>query len=128
MQLSGMVWYKFLITIKILVFLKVWNPQFVVICLLRRLLRSFLWLKELIFCLLLQVYTTRKLGRHLAVDRLCLGVPPGECFGLLGVNGAGKTTTFKMLTGDLTPTAGCAYLNGYRFEHIQLLKYSFESG
>ncbi|BFZ20641.1 hypothetical protein BsWGS_23680 [Bradybaena similaris] len=62
---------------------------------------------------LTKVYTTRKLGRHLAVDRLCLGVPPGECFGLLGVNGAGKTTTFKMLTGDLKPTAGCAYLNGY---------------
>uniref|UniRef100_A0A7N6B5M8 ABC transporter domain-containing protein n=1 Tax=Anabas testudineus TaxID=64144 RepID=A0A7N6B5M8_ANATE len=35
-----------------------------------------------------------------AVDRLCVGIPPGECFGLLGVNGAGKTSTFKMLTGD----------------------------
>ncbi|GFN82627.1 ATP-binding cassette sub-family a member 2 [Plakobranchus ocellatus] len=59
------------------------------------------------------VYKTRKLGRHLAVDRLCLGVPPGECFGLLGVNGAGKTTTFKMLTGDLEPSSGAAFLNGY---------------
>ena len=48
------------------------------------------------------------------MDRLCLGVPPGECFGLLGVNGAGKTTTFKMLTGDLEPSSGAAYLNGYR--------------
>ncbi|XP_012935434.1 ATP-binding cassette sub-family A member 2 [Aplysia californica] len=62
---------------------------------------------------LTKVYKTRKLGRHLAVDRLCLGVPPGECFGLLGVNGAGKTTTFKMLTGDLEPSSGSAYLNGY---------------
>ncbi|GFS22091.1 ATP-binding cassette sub-family A member 2-like [Elysia marginata] len=68
---------------------------------------------------LTKVYKTRKLGRHLAVDRLCLGVPPGECFGLLGVNGAGKTTTFKMLTGDLEPSSGVAYLNGYR-EHLQL--------
>uniref|UniRef100_A0A3Q3NRF5 ATP-binding cassette, sub-family A (ABC1), member 4a n=1 Tax=Labrus bergylta TaxID=56723 RepID=A0A3Q3NRF5_9LABR len=34
-----------------------------------------------------------------AVDRICVGVSAGECFGLLGVNGAGKTTTFKMLTG-----------------------------
>ena len=41
-----------------------------------------------------------------AVENLTLGVPAGECFGLLGVNGAGKTTTFKMLTGDLTPTEG----------------------
>ncbi|XP_077388934.1 phospholipid-transporting ATPase ABCA1b isoform X2 [Festucalex cinctus] len=47
-----------------------------------------------------------------AVDRLCVGIPPGECFGLLGVNGAGKTTTFKMLTGDTTVTSGEAFLAG----------------
>uniref|UniRef100_A0AAV2KFR8 P-type phospholipid transporter n=1 Tax=Knipowitschia caucasica TaxID=637954 RepID=A0AAV2KFR8_KNICA len=47
-----------------------------------------------------------------AVDRLCVGIPPGECFGLLGVNGAGKTTTFKMLTGDTMVTSGEAFLNG----------------
>ncbi|XP_067375140.1 phospholipid-transporting ATPase ABCA1-like isoform X2 [Channa argus] len=45
-----------------------------------------------------------------AVDRLCVGIPPGECFGLLGVNGAGKTTTFKMLTGDTMVTSGEAFL------------------
>uniref|UniRef100_A0A8B9LRA3 P-type phospholipid transporter n=1 Tax=Astyanax mexicanus TaxID=7994 RepID=A0A8B9LRA3_ASTMX len=47
-----------------------------------------------------------------AVDRLCVGIPPGECFGLLGVNGAGKTSTFKMLTGDSVITGGEAYLAG----------------
>ncbi|XP_033932213.1 phospholipid-transporting ATPase ABCA1a isoform X2 [Pseudochaenichthys georgianus] len=47
-----------------------------------------------------------------AVDRLCVGIPPGECFGLLGVNGAGKTSIFKMLTGDSTVTGGEAYLAG----------------
>uniref|UniRef100_A0A4W5PEW0 P-type phospholipid transporter n=1 Tax=Hucho hucho TaxID=62062 RepID=A0A4W5PEW0_9TELE len=46
------------------------------------------------------------------VDRLCVGIPPGECFGLLGVNGAGKTTTFKMLTGDSMVTSGEAFLAG----------------
>ncbi|XP_016065318.1 PREDICTED: retinal-specific ATP-binding cassette transporter [Miniopterus natalensis] len=46
------------------------------------------------------------------VDRLCVGVRPGECFGLLGVNGAGKTTTFKMLTGDTTVTSGDATVGG----------------
>ncbi|EEC08268.1 hypothetical protein IscW_ISCW018772, partial [Ixodes scapularis] len=64
--------------------------------------------------LVLQVYHARKLGKHLAVDRLCLRIPKGECFGLLGVNGAGKSTTFKMLTGDTEITSGDAFLNGYR--------------
>ncbi|KAK4312219.1 hypothetical protein Pmani_016341 [Petrolisthes manimaculis] len=48
----------------------------------------------------------------IAVDHLNLGVPLGECFGLLGINGAGKTTTFKMLTGDIQMTSGDAYVNG----------------
>jgi ATP-binding cassette subfamily A (ABC1) protein 3 len=34
-------------------------------------------------------------------------------FGLLGVNGAGKTTTFKMLTGDIIPSEGQAYIYGH---------------
>uniref|UniRef100_A0A8C7IGE6 ATP-binding cassette sub-family A member 2 n=1 Tax=Oncorhynchus kisutch TaxID=8019 RepID=A0A8C7IGE6_ONCKI len=61
---------------------------------------------------LTKVYKSRKMGRILAVDRLCLGVRPGECFGLLGVNGAGKTTTFKMLTGDESTTGGEAFIGG----------------
>ncbi|XP_060088217.1 retinal-specific phospholipid-transporting ATPase ABCA4 [Heteronotia binoei] len=53
-------------------------------------------------------------GRHVpAVDQLCVGIRPGECFGLLGVNGAGKTTTFRMLTGDTKPTSGDATVAGY---------------
>ncbi|XDV27110.1 hypothetical protein PO909_030696 [Leuciscus waleckii] len=48
-----------------------------------------------------------------ATDRICVGVPAGECFGLLGVNGAGKTTTFKMLTGDTDVTSGEASVAGY---------------
>uniref|UniRef100_A0A8C2T8T8 P-type phospholipid transporter n=1 Tax=Coturnix japonica TaxID=93934 RepID=A0A8C2T8T8_COTJA len=52
-------------------------------------------------------------GRHKpAVDRLCVGIRPGECFGLLGVNGAGKTTTFSMLTGDIEVTSGDAVVAG----------------
>uniref|UniRef100_H2SHG0 P-type phospholipid transporter n=1 Tax=Takifugu rubripes TaxID=31033 RepID=H2SHG0_TAKRU len=52
-----------------------------------------------------------KMGKKPAVDRLCLGIPCGECFGLLGVNGAGKTSTFRMLTGDTNVTYGEAFLN-----------------
>ena len=47
------------------------------------------------------------------MDHINLGVPLGECFGLLGINGAGKTTTFKMLTGDLQVSEGDAYVNHY---------------
>ena len=48
-----------------------------------------------------------------AVDRLSLGVPMGECFGLLGINGAGKTTTFRMLTGDETMSGGTSVVEGF---------------
>jgi len=53
---------------------------------------------------------TKYYGKFLAVDKICLGVQAGECFGLLGVNGAGKTTTFKMLTGDQAISGGDAYI------------------
>lgn len=56
-----------------------------------------------------KVYQTGKV----AVDKISLGIKKGEVFGLLGVNGAGKTTTFKMLTGDVIPTQGNAYINGF---------------
>ncbi|XP_054459181.1 phospholipid-transporting ATPase ABCA1 [Anoplopoma fimbria] len=54
-----------------------------------------------------------KSGRKPAVDRLCLGIPRGECFGLLGVNGAGKTSTFRMLTGDTGITCGEAFIKDH---------------
>jgi len=50
--------------------------------------------------------------KKVAVRDITLGIPRGECFGLLGINGAGKSTTFKMITGDIFPTRGTAYLNG----------------
>jgi len=48
-----------------------------------------------------------------AVDSLSLGIPPGQCFGLLGINGAGKTTTMGMLTAEFPPSSGDATLAGY---------------
>eukprot|EP01135_Chromosphaera_perkinsii_P007716 Nk52_evm5s967 gene=Nk52_evmTU5s967 len=47
-----------------------------------------------------------------AVNQISVGIPSGECFGLLGHNGAGKTTTFKMLTGTIAPSFGNAWLMG----------------
>ena len=52
----------------------------------------------------------------LAVRDLTLGIPKGECFGLLGVNGAGKSTTFNMLTGILKPSSGIGYVGKVRID------------
>ncbi|XP_077864744.1 phospholipid-transporting ATPase ABCA3-like [Saccoglossus kowalevskii] len=67
---------------------------------------------------LTKVYTgafdsCRKTSRQAVVNHLCLTIPKGECFGLLGINGAGKTTSFRMMTGDLSMSAGTAYMGGY---------------
>ncbi len=48
----------------------------------------------------------KEYGSKVAVHNLSLGIPNGECFGLLGINGAGKTTTISMLTGEFPPTHG----------------------
>lgn len=45
-----------------------------------------------------------------AVKGITAGCEKGRVFGLLGVNGAGKTTTFKMITGELSPTSGDAFV------------------
>jgi len=47
-----------------------------------------------------------------AVRGISVGVPAGECFGLLGVNGAGKTTTMRMITGDTDITRGDIFIGG----------------
>ena len=52
-------------------------------------------------------------GGLIAVDHLSLGIPHGECFGLLGQNGAGKTSCFKMLTGDETISSGSSYIDSF---------------
>lgn len=61
---------------------------------------------------LLLVNLHKNFNTLVAVKSACVGVPDMECFGLLGQNGAGKTTIFKMLTGDVRPTSGDAYLQG----------------
>lgn len=59
-------------------------------------------------------------GGKVAVRDLKLGLKKGECFGYLGINGAGKTSTLKMLTGDILPSKGTAYLNGLDIMSQQL--------
>ena len=38
-------------------------------------------------------------GAKVAVKSTSLGIPRGECFGLLGINGAGKSSTLAILSG-----------------------------
>jgi len=47
-----------------------------------------------------------------AVDDITFSVGCGEIFGFLGPNGAGKTTTIRVLTGQLRPTSGEAWVMG----------------
>ena len=47
-----------------------------------------------------------------AVDDISFSVGQGELFGFLGPNGAGKTTTIRVLTGQLRPTSGQAWVMG----------------
>ena len=51
-------------------------------------------------------------GGKYAVKGVSLGIPNGECFGLLGINGAGKSTLLSMLSGEFPPTTGTATLGG----------------
>lgn len=54
----------------------------------------------------------RGIKKFSAVKDISVGIPKGQCFGLLGVNGAGKTTSFNMITGEIAPTAGRAVFKG----------------
>ncbi len=60
---------------------------------------------------------TRDYNGLRAVDSISFAVEPGEIFGFLGPNGAGKTTTIKMLTGQLRPTSGRAWVMGCDVVH-----------
>jgi ABC-2 type transport system ATP-binding protein len=51
-------------------------------------------------------------GRLEALKGLDLTVPMHSIFGLLGPNGAGKSTTIKLLTRQIAPTAGRAWVVG----------------
>ena len=53
-------------------------------------------------------------GGVTALDRCSLAIPAGSITGLIGPNGAGKTTLFDVVSGDLRPDAGDAFLGGER--------------
>ena len=54
----------------------------------------------------------RYYGERCAVRNLTFSLKRGEVLGLLGPNGAGKSTSLRMLTGNLTPSAGRVRIQG----------------
>ncbi len=51
-------------------------------------------------------------GRIDVLRGVDLVVPRGTVFALLGPNGAGKSTTLRVISGRMTPTAGCVHVAG----------------
>src|SRR2546430_5124833 len=51
-------------------------------------------------------------GRIEVLHGVDLVVPVGSVVALLGPNGGGKTTTLKVISGQMTPTAGCVHIAG----------------
>ena len=51
-------------------------------------------------------------GKVMALNSIDLKVEAGKIFALLGPNGAGKTTLMRILTTQLMPTSGEAYVSG----------------
>lgn len=55
---------------------------------------------------------SKSYGKAEALKGLDLAVPAKSIFGLLGPNGAGKSTTMKLLTRQIAPTSGQAWVAG----------------
>ncbi|MDQ0272914.1 ABC transporter ATP-binding protein [Cytobacillus purgationiresistens] len=62
---------------------------------------------------IIEVKSLAKLfSNQAALENVSFSVKKGETFGFLGPSGSGKTTTIKILTAQLVPTDGEAYVFG----------------
>jgi ABC-2 type transport system ATP-binding protein len=57
-------------------------------------------------------HVSRRFGSRLALDNVCMSVPRGGVFGLIGGNGAGKTTLIKHVLGMLQAQSGSVRVFG----------------
>jgi len=55
---------------------------------------------------------TRSFGRLMAVSAVDFAVAAGELRSIIGPNGAGKSTFFKLISGEVAPTAGRVIFDG----------------
>ncbi|MBQ2846866.1 MAG: ABC-F family ATP-binding cassette domain-containing protein [Clostridia bacterium] len=61
-------------------------------------------------------------GGKVLFENVSFDVNPGDFVGLIGANGTGKTTLFKVITGEIEPTEGGAFIGrnvkvGYLEQH-----------
>ncbi len=63
-------------------------------------------------------HLSKKFNKDFVLKDVNAVLPKGEILGFLGPSGAGKTTTIKILTGQLKPTSGEAYVLGIDCTHI----------
>ncbi|MBD5586068.1 ABC transporter ATP-binding protein [Clostridium botulinum] len=54
----------------------------------------------------------KSFNKKIVVENLCLRIPKGCIFGLLGPNGVGKTTTIRMILGLIRPDHGSVEIFG----------------
>lgn len=54
-----------------------------------------------------------------ALRGVSMQIEDGEFCFLVGPSGAGKSTIIKLMTGELKPTSGSVYVNGYSLERIR---------
>lgn len=55
--------------------------------------------------------------KNYVLNDFSLSLEPGSIYGLLGRNGAGKSTLLYLMSGLLTPNAGCVKLHGHDVRH-----------
>ncbi|MBQ4050348.1 MAG: ATP-binding cassette domain-containing protein, partial [Oscillospiraceae bacterium] len=70
---------------------------------------------------------TKRFGKVVANDKVCLDINRGEILSLLGENGSGKTTLMNMLSGIYFPDEGEILING-KLETIASPKDAFSFG
>ncbi|GLT20340.1 sugar ABC transporter ATP-binding protein [Vibrio zhanjiangensis] len=55
---------------------------------------------------------TRKIEKHVALEKITIQANPGEVIGVLGRNGAGKSTLLQIICGTVSPTHGTVRVRG----------------